>query len=176
MAGNENKAGAALLSGGLGGILGYFLAKAQKVAAAPEGIPEELWEAVVAIAAGVDSVDAKLSQILDAISSGTGGGGADSRYFNNLPGITTGQVVVGAAGTAERLPPVDIPDNKALVVKALPGNAALVYVGGTQNDSNNINVGYPLNINELVTLQVQNAQAVWVSGAVGDGIAFIVEQ
>ena len=90
--------------------------------------------------------------------------------------FNTGQMLVVTAGIAQQLPPRDVPYGYQVIIKALPTNAGIIQVGSNKPSAENIANNYPLNINEPVGLNVSDLSAVWFTGAVADGIAWIVEQ
>ena len=97
--------------------------------------------------------------------------------FANYPKFATGQVICPVAGVAVQLPSYDIPKNKQLVIKALPGNAGWVFIGVRASDAQNPIVAYPMVAQEAIGLAVTNSDVVYVSAQnINEGIAFIVEQ
>jgi hypothetical protein len=86
--------------------------------------------------------------------------------------ILSGQKTVTAAGTAERIS-TGQKVNGAVMVKALPGNTGLVYVGNVDGDVDSTN-GMPLSAGEaLVFNRVGDLAEIWVDAAVnGEGIAW----
>jgi len=85
----------------------------------------------------------------------------------------SGQTTVAAAGTAVKLA-TDQLVNGPIMVKALPGNTGLVYIGNVDGDvaSNN---GLPLAASEVqVITHVGNLSSLWVDSAVnGEGVAWL---
>jgi hypothetical protein len=84
----------------------------------------------------------------------------------------SGQKVVTTAGTAVALGTgrVDGP----IIVKALPANAGLVYIGGVNGDVTSSN-GMPLAAGNLVLFEnVGDLADVWVDAAVnGEGVSWL---
>lgn len=84
----------------------------------------------------------------------------------------SGQKSIAAAGSAEALGAGQV--NTALMVKALPGNTGLAYVGHVDGDVSSSN-GLPLAAGEVLVFQlVGNLQDVRVDVAVnGEGVAWL---
>ena len=90
--------------------------------------------------------------------------------------FNTGQMLVVIAGIAEQLPSRDIPYGYQAVIKALPGNAGIIQIGFDKPSAENIANSYPLAANEGIALNISNLSTVWFTGAIADGVAWIVEQ
>lgn len=68
---------------------------------------------------------------------------------------------------------LDIPKEAHLLVKALPGNADDIYIGGSGVGTG---TGYPLVNGETITLQIDDvAKISFYAQTSGDGVAWIVE-
>ncbi len=87
--------------------------------------------------------------------------------------VLSGVKTVTAAGTAERLH-AGLMVNGPVMVKALLGNSATVYVGNVNGDVDSSN-GLPLAAGEVLILhQVGNLMEVWLDAAVnGEGAAWL---
>jgi hypothetical protein len=87
--------------------------------------------------------------------------------------ILSGQKSVAAAGTAEQLA-ADQPINGPVMLKALPTNTGLVYIGNVSGDVASTN-GMPLDAGEVLILtQVGNLSSLWVDSVVnGEGVAWL---
>jgi hypothetical protein len=85
----------------------------------------------------------------------------------------SGQKTITAAGTAEALGSQQI--TGPLLVKALPNNTGLVYVGNDGASDVSSSNGYPLSASEQLILEhVPNLANVYVDSAVnGEGVAWI---
>ncbi len=85
----------------------------------------------------------------------------------------SGQLAVTAAGTAEQLASNQL-INGAVMLKALPGNTNLIYVGNVAGDVDSTN-GLPLAAGDAIILpNVGNLANIWVDCAVnGEGIAWL---
>ncbi len=84
----------------------------------------------------------------------------------------SGQKTVAAPGTAERLTAGAVL-NGPVIVKALPSNTSVVYVGNVSGDVDSAN-GLPLSAGEAVVFEfVGNASELWLDAAVGgEGVAW----
>jgi hypothetical protein len=84
----------------------------------------------------------------------------------------SGQTTVTTAGTEVALGTVQV--NGPLMVKALPGNTDLVYVGNVAGGVSSV-LGMPLAAGEVVIFsQVGNLGAIMVDSAVnGEGVAWL---
>lgn len=180
----ERDKAAAVVAGAAGGsLITYFLTRAAEARAAPPpGMDQETWDLLVSMLEASAAQQQQIEQLVNAINNLTVTlGGAPPAVaedpFANQPKFIVGQVICVIAGQGFQLPPMPIPKNKQLVVKALPGNVGWIWVAQVQADSQNMNVAYPLVPNEGIGLFVQNADRVWVMApTVNDGIAFVVEQ
>lgn len=173
---------AALVAGaGAGSVLTYLLT-ARKAQAAPAGVDQELWDMLLALVEALALQGQQLEALTNSVDTLIRTMGATAPEigedpFRNTPKFTTGQFICPAALIGYHLPPIIIPKNKQLVVKALPGNIMWIWVGYRQADAQNMGVAYPLVPNEGVGLFIEDAKNVWVMAqAVNDGVAFVVEQ
>jgi hypothetical protein len=91
----------------------------------------------------------------------------------NLMATLSGQKAVTTAGTAVQLS-TGLVVNGPVVVKALPGNTHLVYVGHVDGDVDSSN-GLPLNPGESqVFANVGNLSSIWVDCVTnGEGVAWL---
>lgn len=112
---------------------------------------------------------------------------AEMAYFSQInnpagegvkpSGVATFVKVVAAAGTAEQLPSFVVPESGRLAIKALDANTGTIYIGDTKADAENTSVAMELTKNQSITLNILNANSLWVNAAVnGEGLAGIVEQ
>lgn len=84
--------------------------------------------------------------------------------------IYNGQNTVASAGTAEALAASQILLS-GVIVKALAGNAGLVYVGDSSVASTN---GFELSAGEQVFIEVDNLASVYIDSAENDdGVSYI---
>lgn len=85
----------------------------------------------------------------------------------------SGQKTVTTAGTAEALGSQQV--NAALMVKALPGNTDLMYVGNVAGDVSSTN-GMPLAAGDVVVFDlVGNLANIMLDSAVdGEGVAWLI--
>lgn len=96
-------------------------------------------------------------------------------FPTNKPTFKTIKKTVAAAGSAEQLPNCPVPDGHSLVIKAPSSNTGVIEVGESEAIAEGSSP-FPLAAGELVTLQVTNANCVWIDATVnGEGICGIVE-
>lgn len=88
--------------------------------------------------------------------------------------IFSGQKTVTAAGTAETLVASDTQYQGPVMIKALPANTGVMYVGQVTGDVSSSN-GMPLSAGEVCVLfNAQNLLNVWVDASVsGEGVAWL---
>ncbi len=88
--------------------------------------------------------------------------------------MLSGQKAVASAGNAERLHP-EAQVNSALMLKALPDNSGIIYVGQVDGDVDSSN-GLPLAAGEAVIFSfVGNLNQIWVDASVsGEKVAWLV--
>lgn len=86
----------------------------------------------------------------------------------------SGQTAVAAAGSAVPLH-AGLPVNGPLLVKALPSNSGLIYLGNVDGDVDSAN-GLPLARGEAVVLGfVGNLNQLWIDAAVdGEKVAWLL--
>ena len=97
--------------------------------------------------------------------------------LKNSPFVSTGQLIVTTAGTAEQLPPVEIPYGKTVAIKALSSNTDTVYIGNSKLEAEDHSMGFPFEGGEAVELHIDNLHQLWVDADVsGEGISWIVEK
>ena len=87
----------------------------------------------------------------------------------------SGQKAVTAAGTAETLVASDTQNNSPLMLKALPANTGVMYVGQVTGDVSSSN-GMPLSAGEAcIVFDVGNLKNIWVDASVsGEGVAWLL--
>lgn len=87
----------------------------------------------------------------------------------------SGQKTIAAAGTAEGLVAASQKVNGAVMVKALPGNTGIVYVGHVDGDVSS-STGMPLAAGDaMIFNRVGDLLSIVVDAAVNDeGVAWIV--
>lgn len=177
----KDRASAAVGGAAVGSLLTYFLTKTAKAEAAPPGVDPQVWEMMLAVIAGIEFQSERLDDLTTAINnlvSTLGGVPVDREDpFENTVKFVTGHVICTVVGTAFQLPPIPVPKNKQVVVKALPGNITWMWVGASRGESQDINIAYPLVPNEGIGYLVENTDRIWVMAAtLNDGVAFTVEQ
>ena len=95
----------------------------------------------------------------------------------NPVSIITQQKTVTTAGIAEQLPPLEIPFDCAVVIKALSTNTKKVYIGKSKLDAEDTTKSFPLRINDTIEYKIRNLSVLWVNVEVsGEGIYWTVEQ
>jgi hypothetical protein len=87
--------------------------------------------------------------------------------------VISGQTTVAAAGTAVALSSTHINCNGPLGLKALVGNAGMIYVGNVEGDVTSAN-GIELDAGEdLIFNFVENVEDIWVDASSnGDKVAW----
>jgi len=99
------------------------------------------------------------------------------KYTQNRSKWTHGQKDVVAAGTAEQLPDVAIPDGLDGVVRAKPGNTGDIYLGRSKGEASRSITRITLAAGEAQKLRVNNFSLWYVDAAVsGEGVEYFVEQ
>jgi len=175
------------VAGAAGGALAALALNTAKAraAGAPSGIDPQLWELLLSNQEILIAQQGSLNELIQGISNLTlqlGGSpviGEDP--FANQDLFTTGQLICTVLNQGFQLPPIPIPKNKQLIVKALPSNVGWIWLARQPLQARTITVAYPLLPNEGVGLFINNADRVWVAvepvfGVLNDGVAFIVEQ
>ena len=85
----------------------------------------------------------------------------------------SGQTTVTTAGTEVPLN-ADQPCN-AVIIKALPANTGVMYIGNNSSNAITSTTGYPLSANEYVVIETKNLNSWYVDATVnGEGVAWIV--
>lgn len=97
--------------------------------------------------------------------------------FQRFSSVNFNHKTVPAPGEAQQLPDLGVGDGARLVIKPLPTNANLVYIGSTQAEAENHAKAYPLKVGDApLVLYVDNASRLWVDAlAGGDGVALAAE-
>ena len=87
----------------------------------------------------------------------------------------SGQKAVTAAGTAETLVASDTLYQGPVMIKALPANTGVMYVGQVTGDVSSSN-GMPLSAGDaLIMFDVGNLKNIWVDASVsGEGVAWLL--
>lgn len=97
-------------------------------------------------------------------------------YPKNCNNLEICRVDIGALVTAYRFPNIEIPDGYTALFKAWPTNLGIIYFGRSVPDVRNVVQVAPMLPNDIFTLNITNADMIYVSGtAVGDSISMIVE-
>jgi hypothetical protein len=178
---NAGKAAAVLGAGGL--IAGALaLIQGRKAQAASEGeIPSEIaldeaaMNLLLAMAQSAESIDTDLDSLLAAVNSIAGKLGITA--LENPPEIAAWTVYAPVVGTAIQLPDRRVPYDMNLVIKAIPTNLGLIYVGNSRADATNLNSSYWLIGNEAIEYKILNAKQLWISATrAGEGVICTVEQ
>lgn len=172
-----------VVAGAAGGsLITYLLTSVEKVKAAeaPPGVDQETWEMFTTLMESTVIQAQQLQElvvVLNNLTVALGGAVPGVDPFENTEKIFTGHVICNVANQAFQLPPIVIPKNKQIVVKAMPGNITWIWVGVSRSEAQDLNIAYPLVPNEGIGYFVKNADQIWVMTAtVNDGVAFTVEQ
>lgn len=153
------------------GALGYALAKSKPATAASNG------------------TDPSVSLLLQDIAETLHKMETPSQNGNGLPlNVTVSPlknstriicftVFPDAVGTPKQLPRYDVPDDKELVIKALPTNFGIIYVSSSQSNSTNPNQSYWLIANEGIGYKIKNSEQIWINCTIaGEGVVCTMEQ
>lgn len=85
----------------------------------------------------------------------------------------SGQTTVTTAGTEVKLNSHQ--PCKAVLIKALPTNTGIMYVGNAGDDTVSSSTGFPLSKNETVVVETLNLNNIWVDASVnGEKVAWII--
>ena len=94
----------------------------------------------------------------------------------NPTGFMAQRKIVSSAGTAVRLPSVEIPPDFAVVIKALNTNQGIIYIGNSKAAAENTFTSFPLMAGQGISYKVDNVNRIWVSSDISDdGVAWTVE-
>lgn len=98
--------------------------------------------------------------------------------LGNKSTFVTGQKNVAAAGTAEQLPDVAIPDGFRAIILAKPGNAGYVYLGNSKANAESATARFDrLEAGDSIAVQLTNLNLLWAKVSEdGEGISYYVEQ
>jgi hypothetical protein len=120
----------------------------------------------------LSAIAQKLDLILNALSS------AGLTPLVNRPALAMGQKNVPTAGTAVRLPNIQIPNGFKAVIMAKPGNTGYIYLGTSKAGAEDTSTRFDrLEPGDSISLQITTLELVWVdASADGDGVSWIVEQ
>ena len=95
----------------------------------------------------------------------------------NPDSVITQQKKVTTAGTAEQLPPLDIPFDHEVTIKALAANTGTIYVGGSKLEAEDHTKSFPLATSDAIEYKIRNLSKLWLDATVsGEGIIWTVEQ
>lgn len=96
----------------------------------------------------------------------------------NRAEFTTGQKDITAAGTAEQLPDVPIPDGFRALIMAKPGNTGYIYLGNSKANAENSSARFDrLEAGDSIARPITNLNLVWIdTNTSGEGISYCVEQ
>lgn len=95
--------------------------------------------------------------------------------LGNRSSLTTGEKTVTAAGTAEQLPDVKVPEGFEATVTAKHANAGRIYVGGTkaEAEAHTVSLGRDDVFHDYLT----NLNALWIDvDNPGEGVDYEVPQ
>lgn len=99
-----------------------------------------------------------------------------SAEHSNKTSWTHGQLNIAAAGTAQQMPNVEIPDGFFLMVQAKPLNLGNIHAGNIKANAEDHTVAKTIQSNEVLRLRVENANLVWLdTDNNGEGIEYTVE-
>ena len=137
---------------------------------------EKLSDAATGVDERLDIMNKILLQIASQLVSIMSQIGAPVERVNPDTVITQ-QKLVTAAGTAEQLPPLLIPYDCSVVIKALVSNYQAVYIGTSKLDAEDHIKGFPLGPGESLEYKIKNLGIIWVDvDYSGEGVVWTVEQ
>jgi len=84
--------------------------------------------------------------------------------------ILTGQTSVAVTGTAIKMSSDNSELKNGVIVQALSGNSASVYIGGSGVTTNN---GFELQAGQATSLAINKLSSVYINGTAGDGVCYI---
>lgn len=97
-------------------------------------------------------------------------------FLTNKTAFKTFEKDVAAAGAAEQLPNVQVPDHCVLVIKAKDTNTGNIEVGESEAVAEGA-LAFILAPGQAIELAITNASLVWIDATVsGEGVHGIVEQ
>jgi len=178
MADDKTRTGLAAAAGGGAAAL-IALALSKKVEAAPPVGEVTLNEAAMlllqAIAESGDSIDDNTAATVDAIRALAAALGVVT--LENPDQIVCFRVLVPVVNTPIQLPDYPIPYKIPLVIKALPANLGMIYVGNSRAEAMNINSTYWLIANEAIEYEIKGSGQLWINASrAGEGVVCTVEQ
>ncbi len=135
-------------------------------------LDEPTTELLVAIAQGVISIETAIASLGD-----TGGGIGGPGWPPNAEHVMATRIAITALNKGHQLPSIAIPDDFQILLRGWWANGGIIYVGGSESESVNINTTWPLLPNDIVGYRIQNANTIWISGTtVTDSLVLTVEQ
>lgn len=91
----------------------------------------------------------------------------------NLTSWDHGQKTVTAAGTAENLVAMDVPDGIYLTIRALVGNVGNVYVGNSKANAEDVNKRLTLQPGESSSFKADDTDLIWIDADNnGEGVEY----
>ena len=169
---DKNTVAAGLAGGGAGFLAG--LAIRQKPGSPSQNeliVPQDLLD----LLNNIQNINQGIVDSLNNISSQLGTGGV-SNLQNSATGIAF-RAYPAAVGVPLQLPEYFVPYDRDFLIKALPGNSGIIYVGFGQAQAANPNSSWPLIANEAVGYKIYNTKQIWIACTIaGEGAACTVEQ
>ena len=96
--------------------------------------------------------------------------------YSNKTSWTHGQMNITAAGTAEQMAALAIPDGFFFMIKGKPGNLGNIYAGNTQANAEDHTAALTIQPNEVLRLRINDADVVWLDADNNaEGIEYTVE-
>jgi hypothetical protein len=94
----------------------------------------------------------------------------------NRATFAANQKTVPTPGTAVQLQTTAVPDGFTILVRALPTNTDIIWVGQDAATAQDHTKATPLNLGDLLTLALTNVNEIWIDANVsGEGISWTVE-
>ncbi|MDP2729129.1 MAG: hypothetical protein Q8O55_01445 [Dehalococcoidales bacterium] len=158
------KVKAAPLNGGAGGSSGGQVGNTLT-------LDEATMNLLIAIAASGADLQTLVSELLTAVAN------LHLAVVPNTDTLAAGRLSIGALNQWYQLPDAPVPDGMTLQLKGWPTNGGLIYVSDSEANVTNPNAVWPLLPNEAIGYNVQNLNAIFVSGTVvGDLVCWTFER
>lgn len=113
----------------------------------------------------------RISEVnVNATGEGGSGGGENRAAWSH------GHKTVSAAGTAEVMPTLIIPNGKSILIRPLNANTGKIYLGNTKANAESSSARVELDFGESIAKAITNLNLVWIDAEVsGEGVWYAVE-
>lgn len=170
----ENNKARTGLAAGVGGLIGAVTATlfSRKAQAAPSEGEVQLDEAAMSLLLAIAQTGQSIDETTLRIAAALG-----INVLENPREITAFRILVPVVNTPVQLPDREIPYDIHFVIKAIPTNLGLIYVGNSRHEAQNINSSWWLIANETIEYKIRNSAQLWINATVaGEGVLCTVEQ